>query len=143
METVKQKSWFGRNWPWVIPVGGCLTVILLFVFGVGAAIFGVSKALKNSTPYAYAIELASDHPEVAAALGENIESDGMFKGDISLKNNNGHADLKIPIKGEKGKGTIVLKGDKFDGVWTYETLYIVIKDTQEEINLLDKTLEGI
>lgn len=143
METVKQKSWFGRNWLWVIPVGGCLTVILLFVFGVGAAIFGVSKALKNSTPYAYAIELANETPEVVSTLGEDIKSDGMFKGDISLKNNEGHADLKIPVVGEKGKGTIIVKGDKYDGKWTYEALYIIIKDTQEEINLLDKSLEGI
>lgn len=143
METVKQKSWFARNWPWVIPVGGCLTVILLFVFGVGAAIFGVSKALKNSTPYAYAIEMVNNNPDVISALGENIESDGMFNGDISLKNNEGHADLKIPIEGEKGKGIIVVKGEKYNGDWDYEELYVIIKETQEEINLLDKALEGI
>ncbi|WP_250433406.1 cytochrome c oxidase assembly factor Coa1 family protein [Hanstruepera flava] len=143
METVQQKSWFARNWPWVIPVGGCLTVILLFVFGVGAAVFGVSKALKNSTPYAHAIELANDHPDVIAALGHDIEPDGMFKGNISLKNGEGHADLKIPVEGEKGKATIVVKGDKYDGDWSYEELYVIIKDTQEEINLLDKSLEGI
>ena len=74
----------------------------------------------------------------------NIISEGtIFKGDISLKNNSGHADLRIPIEGDKGKGTIVLKGDKYNGDWTYEELYIIIKDTQEAINLLDKSLEGI
>lgn len=143
METVNHKSWFGRNWLWVIPVGGCLTVIALFVFGIGAAIFGVSKALKNSTPYVYALELANNNSEVTAALGENIETDGIFKGDISLKNNSGHADLRIPIEGDIGKGTIVLKGDKYDDDWIYEELYIIIKDTQESINLLEKSLEGI
>ena len=50
MEAQKQKSWFGRNWPWIIPVGGCLTVILFFVFGIGAIFFGVSKVMKNSAP---------------------------------------------------------------------------------------------
>lgn len=143
METIKQKSWFARNWPWVIPVGGCLTVILFLIFGIGAAIFGVSKALKNSTPYAYSIELANGNPEVVAVLGENIKSDGMFKGDISLKNNNGHADLKIPIEGAKGKGTIVVIGEKQDGSWIYEELYVIIRETQEKINLRDKSLEGI
>ena len=142
METVEQKSWIGRNWLWVIPVGGCLTVIMFFVFGIGAAIFGVSNALISSTPYAYAIQLANDNPAVIAVLGKDIESDGMFKGDISLKNNEGHADLKIPVEGEKGKGTLVVKGEKYDGDWTYEELYIIIKDTQESINLLDKSLEG-
>jgi len=51
MEVQQKKSWWGRNWPWVLPVGGCLTVILLLVFGVGAIFFGVTNALKNSTPY--------------------------------------------------------------------------------------------
>ncbi len=142
METVQQKSWFGKNWLWIIPVGGCLTVIMLFVFGIGAAIFGVTNALKNSSPYVYALELAKDNPEVVSALGEDIEPDGIFKGDISIKNNTGHADIKIPVEGDKGKGTIVIKGDKYDDDWTYEELYIIIKDTQESINLLDKSLEG-
>ncbi len=45
MENAQQKSWFGRNWRWVLPVGGCLTVILLFVFGIGALFFGVSVTI--------------------------------------------------------------------------------------------------
>ncbi len=143
MEVQNQKSWWGRNWPWVLPVGGCLTVILLLVFGVGAIFFGVSNALKNSTPYEYAVELASNHPEVIATLGDDIETDGMFSGNISLNNGAGEADLKIPIKGYKGKGTLVVLGEKYDDEWIYEELYVLIKENGEKINLLDKTLEGI
>ena len=29
MEEQKQKSWLGKNWPWVVPVGGCLTLIIV------------------------------------------------------------------------------------------------------------------
>ena len=61
MKAQKQKSWLGRNWLWLLPVSGCLTVILLFVFGVGAIFLGVTKALKNATPYEYAIELAKNN----------------------------------------------------------------------------------
>ena len=32
---------------------------------------------------------------------------------------------------------------KFDGEWIYEELYVIIKETQEKINLLDQSLEGI
>jgi len=38
-EHTQQKNWFVRNWLWVVPVGGCLTIILLFVLGVGAIFF--------------------------------------------------------------------------------------------------------
>jgi hypothetical protein len=142
MEEVKQKSWFGRNWPWVLPVGGCLTIILLFVFGVGAIIFGVSNAITNSTPYEYAVEQAANHPDVIAALGEGIETDGIMQGNISIQNTDGgQVDISIPLKGSKGEGSVAIKGEKIDGVWHYESLYVIIKETQESINLLEKALE--
>jgi len=143
MEGQNQKSWWGRNWPWVLPVGGCLTVILLFVFGIGAIFFGVTNALRNSTPYEYAVELASNHPDVIAELGDTIETDGMLNGNISLNNGGGDVDFKIPLIGPNGKGSLIVKGEKVGGEWTYEKLYVLIKETNEKVNLLDKVLEGI
>lgn len=142
MEERQQKNWFGRNWLWVLPVGGCLTIILLFVFGIGALVFGVSKVVKNSTPYEYAFDLAKNDLTVQEALGAPVITDGLFQGNISIKNDRGEADLKIPIKGENNEGTLVVVAHKDDEDWVYEKLYVLIKDTQEEINLIDKTLEG-
>ena len=143
MEVQKQKSWWGRNWPWVLPVGGCLTVILLFVFGIGAIFFGVSKALKNSTPYEYAVDLATNHPDVIEIMGEPVETDGMLSGNISLDSSGGDVDFTIPLRGPNGEGTLVVIGDKIDNEWIYEKLYVLIKENNEQINLLDKNLEGI
>lgn len=143
MEEQRQKSWFGRNWPWVLPVGGCLGLILLLVIGAGTAIFGISKMITNSEPYEYALEQASTNEAVITLLGESIESDGMMNGNISLSNDDGHAEFEIPIKGSKGKGRVSVKGEKTDGVWSYESLFVTIKSTGEEINLLEKDLEGI
>ena len=143
MEAVKQKSWFGRNWPWLLPVGGCLTVILLLVFGVGAIFFGASKVFKSAEPYEYAINLAENNSKVKQLIGESIETEGMIKGNISYSNDDGEANFKIPIKGEKGEGHIVVAAKKINGEWIYEKLYVVIKANQEEINLLNKALEGV
>lgn len=138
-----KKSWFGRNWPWVVPVGGCLTIILLFIFGIGAAIFGVSKLITNSTPYSYALELAKDDPNVISILGDPIETNGIMSGSLSFENNDGEVDIKIPIKGPNGEGSIIVIGEKYDGEWIYEKLYVLIKETNEKVNLLEKALEGI
>ena len=145
MSEQHQKSWFGRNWLWFIPLTGCLGIILLFVFGIGAAIFGVSKMITNSTPVEYALEKASKNEFVIERLGAEIEKYGIPSGNISLNNDDGNVDFSIPIKGEKGEGTLVVRGIKTDGVWTYEDLYVRIKETQEEINLLEneKILESI
>jgi len=143
MEVVQQKSWFGKNWIWVVPVGGCLTLIIIAVVFIGSVFFGVKEVFKNSTPYEYALEQAQNNPEVMSALGNLIESDGMISGNISYQNNSGVADFSIPIKGSKGKGRIFIVAEKSGDEWIYEKLYVVIKDTQEEINLLKKVLESI
>ncbi|WP_282134714.1 cytochrome c oxidase assembly factor Coa1 family protein [Seonamhaeicola maritimus] len=136
MEETNQKSWFGRNWPWVLPVGGCLTLIVLAVMGIGTLFVGVSKMFTSSAPYEYALSEASNNAEVIAVLGEPIESDGIISGNISLKNNDGEADFSIPIKGLNGEGSITVVGTKIGGEWTYKLLYVTIKETQEQINLL-------
>ncbi|CAL2102621.1 conserved protein of unknown function [Tenacibaculum sp. 190130A14a] len=145
MSEQHQKSWFSRNWLWFIPVTGCLGIILLFVFGIGTVIFGVSKMINNSTPVEYAIKKASENEYVIESLGTSIEKYGITSGNISLNNNDGEVDFSIPIRGEKGEGTLVVRGIKTDGVWTYEDLYVHIKETQEKINLLEneKILESI
>ena len=63
MASQQQKSWFSRNWLWFIPVSGCLGIILLFVFGIGAAIFGFSHMINNAPPIEYALEQANDNEE--------------------------------------------------------------------------------
>lgn len=142
MEEVRQKSWFGRNWLWVLPVGGCLTVILLFVFGIGAAIFGATKMMKNNEAYEYAFEQASHNEELIAVIGEPIETNGIMQGTINYNNGVSSADIMIPLKGPNGEASVSVKGEKRDSTWVYEKLFILIKDTQEEINLLEKGMEG-
>ncbi len=141
-EHVQQKSWFSRHWLWVVPTSGCLVIILLFAFGVGAAIFGVSKIFTGTTPYKYAVEQASKDSRVIELLGNPVETAGIMQGNISTTNDSGEVDIKIPLKGSKGKGSVTIKGDKIDGEWVYEELYVLIKETNEKINLLDKVLEG-
>lgn len=146
MEEIEKKSWFQRNWMWAVPVGGCgcgcIVLILIFASGIGAAFFGISKIFDESTPIKYATEQAFNHPKVIENLGENLEKTGIPSGNISLQNNDGEIDMSIPIKGSKGKGTIIVKGIKTNEKWAYEDLYVTIKETQEQINLLEKVTEG-
>lgn len=153
MEVQHKKSWFSRNWGWVVPVGGCgcgcLGIILIVFLGIGATIFGIGTTIfdtvTNSTPVIYAIEQAETNKKVIDLLGEPIEEAGIPSGNISLDNENGEVDFSISIKGSKGKGTLVVRGIRANGTWIYEDLYVRIKETQEEINLLEKqkVLENI
>lgn len=138
-----QKSWFSRNWVWAVPGCGCAGIILLVVFGLGATFFGIKNFVKNSTPYEYAIEQATTNSDVIDILGDPVETDGMMSGNISIQNKGGNANFTVPIKGSKGTGTLVVSAERFDGEWVYEDLYVTIRDNQEQINLLEQSLEGI
>ncbi|MGC6429821.1 MAG: cytochrome c oxidase assembly factor Coa1 family protein [Jejuia sp.] len=142
MEDIQQKSWFSRNWGWVLG-GGCLTIIVIFAIGFFAIFYGFTKVIKSSEPYKYALAEASENQEVILLLGEPIEADGIMNGNISTSNSSGEVDISIPISGSKSKGNIVVVGNKVDGEWHYEELYVLIKGSQTKINLLDKSLEGI
>ncbi|MBE7629782.1 cytochrome c oxidase assembly factor Coa1 family protein [Tenacibaculum piscium] len=149
MEVQEQKSWFARNWGWVVPVGGCgcgcLGFVLFAFLGIGATIFSVFDTITNATPVTYAVEQASINKKVINLLGEPIEEVGIPSGNISLENENGEVDFSIDIKGPNGKGTLVVRGIRANGEWIYEDLYVRIKESSEEINLLNnqKVLEDI
>lgn len=133
----QQKSWFSQNWPWVVPLGGCLTVILLLVFGIGAVIFGVSEALTGSEPYEYAVEQATTNELVIDALGDPVETNGIMSGEFTFNNGKGRADFNVPLKGPKGEGKVYIVGAKENEEWTFTELYVLTQDSEEHINLLD------
>jgi hypothetical protein len=140
MEERRQKSWFARNWPWVVPAGGCLVVICVFFFFVGSMFFGLTSMLKESGPYQTAVELASENDEVIQLLGEPLEMGTMMKGNINYNNGDGKVHFSIPISGSKSSGDVLVIGTKTgDADWVYETLEVSSDDSTETINLLETT----
>jgi hypothetical protein len=133
---IQQKSWFARNWGWAIPVGGCLTLIVLFFIFLGSLIFGVNELITESTPYQDALVKVNEDEYVVNILGEPIETNGIMNGSISYKNNTGSADISIPIKGSKGEAQLYVIGTKQNDQWTYKEMYVIIDETDEQIDLL-------
>ena len=139
MEDYNQRSWFARNWPWVLPVGccsGCLLMFILFIGGIGATMFSVFSEFKGSTPVDEVLITVNANPKAIEFLGTDIISDGFPSGNISFDNDNGEVDFLLPVSGSKGEGTLTVNGIRVDQKWVYEDLYLTIKETQEQINLL-------
>ncbi len=140
MEYSIQKSWFRRNWKWFVPTLGCGTIIILIIIGV----IGIFSLIGGSEPSTYGLEKAAKNSRVIDLLGEPIEKYGIPTGEMTYNSSSGsRADIFIPIKGPKGKGSLIIKGRKESDVWEYQELYVLIKESNEKINLLDKSLEGI
>ncbi len=133
---IQQKSWFSRNWGWAVPLGGCLTIIILFFVFLGSLIFGVSELITQSTPHQDALSKVNEDEYVVNILGKPIETDGIMNGNLSYKNSVGTADISIPIKGPKGAAQLYVVGNKLNDEWVYSEMYVIIAETDEQIDLL-------
>ncbi|WP_062056914.1 cytochrome c oxidase assembly factor Coa1 family protein [Aquimarina longa] len=134
--SIQQKSWFSRNWGWAVPLGGCLTIIILFFIFLGSAIFGISKMITASSPHQDALIKVNEDDYIIDILGEPIETDGIVNGKLLYENNTGSADISIPIKGPKGEAQLYVVGTKQNELWTYTEMYVIINETDEQIDVL-------
>lgn len=134
-ELVPQPSWWKRNWKWVIPLGGCLTVIVIFIIFIGSIFYGVTTVLEESQPYEYALEKINQDDEITNELGTPIEKDGIISSDYKYFNGKKTAKLSVPVSGPKGSGILFVEASGEDDNWTYDVIRIEIKDN-ENIDLL-------
>ena len=134
MEDVKQKSWFSRNWGWLLG-GGCLSIIVVVVLVIVGAFYKISDSISGAEPYVYALSKATENQKVIDYLGEPIESNGLGSTNYSYKNGSSTANLTIPIKGLNDEGEIIVEAEKINNEWTYNTLYVKIDGESEFIYL--------
>ena len=87
------------------------------------------------------INTSRGHSIVLEALGEPIEKDGMASGSINFSNDEGSADLKIPISGPKGSAVIRVVAEKYDDSWNYEKLYVFLTDLDNKVDLITGKLD--
>ena len=135
-ELAPQPSWWKRNWKWVVPVGGCLTMLVLLVVFVGSIFYGVTTMFEGSDPYKYAFEKINEDEQLVELLGSPIVKDGMVQGSLNYNNGDGKADMKIPISGPKGSGTLYINATSGGDEWTYHEIRVEIKDN-ETFDLLE------
>lgn len=140
MEDYNQRSWFSKNWPWVLPVGccsGCMVLVVMFFLGIGASVLSVFSEMKELSPIEEVLVVVNKNLKAIEILGTHIESEGFPSGNISLNDDSGDVAFEILVKGTKGKGVLTVNGIRANKKWVYEELYVTVKETQEQINLLE------
>ena len=134
-EVVQKKSWFGRNWPWLVP-SGCLAIAALVVGSVAVIFFMVMGFIKSSDVYEQAMANTRSSPAVVAELGEPIEDGVLITGNINISGSSGNADIAIPIKGPKGNAVIYATATRSEGEWQFDKLSVKIKASGKGLDLL-------
>jgi hypothetical protein len=139
-ELVPQPSWWKRNWKWVVPVGGCFTLIIGAIVLFTSIYFGVSNIMEESQPYEYALELINKDEQLIKVLGSPIEKDGMFQGNISWTNGNKVAKITVPVYGPKGEGRLFIDATGEGDEWNYHEIRVEVND--QEFDFLEESSLG-
>jgi hypothetical protein len=108
-------------------------VLALFVGGGVTFVFGL---MKSSEPYQHAVAIASGNPDVVRELGKPLVPGWSVTGNINLSGTSGQADMAIPLKGTLRRGTVYVVAKKTGGVWTYQTLNVLVEGQEAVIQLL-------
>ena len=93
-------------------------LVILFIIPLSAE---VNKMMKDSGAFKLTMSTAQASPCVSAKLGLPLES-GSISGAFTESPSDGSADLSIPVKGPKGKGTLDVQANKLKGDWKIESL---------------------
>jgi Cytochrome oxidase complex assembly protein 1 len=123
---------------WII-IAAFLAVMLLIGLFVGFIFVAVFGALKSSTPYQHAVQVATHDPRVVTRLGTPVKPGWLPGGSINVSGDSGNADLTISLEGAAHKGKLYVVAKKAEGEWTYQTLAVRVEESQERIDLLGQT----
>ncbi len=114
---------------WLKGIGcGCCVLILVLILLSASLFFVTMNGIKNSTPYRETVSKVKQNAQVIEALGEPVKEGMIINGSISLENNDGTANLTIPLSGPRAGGTLYVKATKKAGKWTYEEMDLTLKE---------------
>lgn len=122
-----------RNWA----IAG-LVVWIGTIGIVVAAIGSVPFAIRSSEPYRIAMEQVAADQTVAAAIGSDVGSGFWTMGSINVQaGGTGEANLSIPVHGDKGAGTAVVRAVRNGGQWTIRLLVVKVDGQDAPIVLVN------
>lgn len=101
-----------------------VVTVLLICFFSALYVMGI-----RSEPYAFAAKFIKENKIVMAKLGELKNSRLAFFGySVRYNGPDGHAEYKIYVTGETGKGTVFLNLRKSAGLWNIEKGNLVLEN---------------
>jgi hypothetical protein len=131
----RPRTWFERNWKWLVPLLIVVVLVCCSAF-VGGLFYVIATEFRASYPYQLAVKRATESPAVAAKLGRPLHVGWFISGNMNFSGTEGSATFSIPVSGPNGKGQIMVAGKKHGNRWTFETLELDVTGQEEPIPLL-------
>jgi hypothetical protein len=130
-------GWFRRNWMWLVPVG-CLLPVLACAGLAGGGLIFAFQMLRQSEPAQAGLKAAAGNEEVRRLLGEPIAAGWLVTGQLRYgANQGGSVNLTLPLRGPKGRGTLVIQGSRANNAWNYDRMDVMVAGRPEAIHLIE------
>lgn len=113
-----------RRWLWILPLG-CLGLLVLAGGALFAILSLVNGVIQQADAYTVPLQRAQASAEVRGLLGEPVEAGWFTQGNIRFKNDEGEAELSIPLQGPRGSAILRVEATKQAGEWTYQRMQVV------------------
>jgi hypothetical protein len=112
----------------LIAAGVVLGLVLLAGAAWGAFVL-FTGLMRSNDVYKIAMSRVHEHAPAAERLGEPVQPGLFVQGNISVDQERGDADLRIPVAGERASGNVraVAFRRRGDAGWIFDTLQLEIE----------------
>lgn len=131
-EQIVHKSWWNRNWKWVVSICAIILVVITVFFssGLGRITTDIAQAYTDTGLYENALAKINADPKVNELLGE-VQPLGkitILEGETKYSNNYQTVNSTVRIVGTKGKAKMDISADRITDQWVYSKINIRIKN---------------
>lgn len=130
-ELITHKSWWKRNWKWIIPTCGVIiiSITIFFSSGMGGIATDLAQAYADTELYEDALEKVKSNEKITELLGEikPIDNLAILEGQVKYTNNNTTVNSSIRIVGTSGNASMDISADRINNEWNYKKINIRIK----------------
>lgn len=140
-ELIEQKSWWKRNWKWLVPVIGIILISMATFFssGMDGVATDLIQAYADTELYENALEKVKSDPRAIELLGEiePIDKLAILEGSVGYSDDNNNVNSSIRVVGTKRKAIMDISADRIDNAWTYKKINIRIKKPIEDKQIIE------
>jgi len=136
-ELLRQKSWWQRNFKWLVPVA-LIAAVVAVVFSFTGSMGDFAQAYADMPLYEKAHNKAASDNRVAEKLGtlKPIDKMTVAEGAVNYSEDGNAMNGTITLKGSKGKGKMDINAIKVNGAWQYNSIKVRLKNPDSEIVVL-------
>ena len=137
---VIEKSWWQRNWKWILPIGIILFLVsIVLTLSIDGNPTDILQAYNEDLLYKNAIDKANSNERVIEVIGkiDDLDQLAILEGSSKYSNNNNSIEITFRVTGDKGKGKMDISADKNGSEWEYKKISIRIKEPNEEIKIIE------